>query len=306
MNNIKDLNLENELLPLFDYSLNMFSRNKILEILGKPLQSTTDIIKRQNILKGFSENKGILKNYSYTVLYLNEVHFFLNDEKIEDLSKKKLKYKLFASKQEKTRYISKLNQLVLFFHRLESKYFTRLRLEAFPKDYASNIKRLLQFLSNFELYKFEHIIREKRLKDSHVIELIEKINELKRMELIKPFWEDFFLFESYLSISIGITKNNFSYPIFTEGSIKLSDFYHPLLENPVKNSIETYSNVIVLNGPNMSGKSTFLKSVGLCVYFGHLGIGIPALEGEIPFCDYFSIEINRRDDILNGYSHFMT
>tara|TARA_R110000796_G_C14508376_1_gene429626 strand:+ start:78 stop:1340 length:1263 start_codon:yes stop_codon:yes gene_type:complete len=306
MNNIKDLNIEKEILPLFDYSMNMFSRNKILEILEKPLQSTTDIIKRQNILKGFSKNEKILKDYSYTVLYLNEVHFFLNDEKIEDLSKKKLKYKLFASKQEKTRYTSKLNQLILFFHRLESKYFTRLRLEAFPKDYASNIKRILQFLSNFELHKFEHIIREKRLKDNHVIELTEKINELKRKELIRPFWEDFFLFESYLSISFGITKNNFVYPIFIDNSIKLRDFYHPLLENPVKNNLKTNSNVIVLNGPNMSGKSTFLKAVGLCMYFGHLGIGIPASEGEIPFCDYFSIEINRRDDILNGYSHFMS
>lgn len=306
MNNIKDLNIEKEILPLFDYSMNMFSRNKILEILEKPLQSTTDIIERQNILKGFSENKKILKDYSYTILYLNEVHFFLNDEKIEDLSKNKLKYKLFTSKQEKTRYTSKLNQLILFFYRLESKYFTRLRLEAFPEDYASNIKRILQFLSNFELHKFEHIIREKRLKNNHVIELTEKINELKRKELIRPFWEDFFLFESYLSISFGITKNNFVYPIFTDNSIKLQDFYHPLLENPVKNNLETNSNVIVLNGPNMSGKSTFLKAVGLCIYFGHLGIGIPATEGEIPFCDYFSIEINRRDDILNGYSHFMT
>lgn len=306
MNNIKDLNIEKEILPLFDYSMNMFSRKKILEILEKPLQSTTDIIERQNILKGFSKNEKTLKDYSYTVLYLNEVHFFLNDEKIEDLSKKKLKYKLFASKQEKIRYTSKLNQLILFFHRLESKYFTRLRLEAFPIDYASNIKRILQFLSNFELHKFEHIIREKRLRDNHVIELTEKINELKRKELIRPFWENFFLFESYLSISFGITKNNFVYPIFIDNSIKLRDFHHPLLENPVKNNLETNSNVIVLNGPNMSGKSTFLKAVGLCMYFGHLGIGIPASEGEIPFCDYFSIEINRRDDILNGYSHFMS
>lgn len=295
-----------EILPLFDYSMNMFSRNKILEILEKPLQSTTDIIERQNILKGFSVNEKILKDYSYTILYLNEVHFFLNDEKIENLSKNKLKYKLFTSKQEKTRYTSKLNQLILFFHRLESKYFTRLRLEAFPKDYASNIKRILQFLSNFELHKFEHLIREKRLKNNHVIELTEKIIELKRKELIRPFWEDFFLFESYLSISFGITKNKFVYPIFIDNSIKLQDFYHPLLENPVKNNLETNSNVIVLNGPNMSGKSTFLKAVGLCMYFGHLGIGIPASEGEIPFCDYFSIEINRKDDILNGYSHFMT
>ena len=231
MNNIKDLNIEKEILPLFNYSMNIFSRNKILEILGKPLQSTSEITQRQNILKGFSKNQKILKDYSYTVLYLDEVHFFLNNEKIEDLSKKKLKYKLFASKQEKTKYTSKLNQLILFFYRLESKYFTRLRLEDFPKDYASSIKQILEFLSSFELHKFEHIIREKRLKDNHVIELTEKINELKRRELIGPFWEALFLFESYLSINNGIIKNNLSFPTFTKDKIGLRDFYHPLLEN---------------------------------------------------------------------------
>lgn len=306
MNNLKDLNIDEEILPLFDYSLNIFTRNKILEILKNPLQSTAEITRRQNILIGFSENKNILNDYSYTVLYINEVYNFLNDEKIEDLSQKKLKYRLFASKQEKTRYISKFNQLVLFFHRLESKYFTRLKLNSFPKDYASNIKRILQFLSFFELNKYEHIIREKRLKDKHIIELTEKIHELKKKDLIRPFWEDFFLFEAYLSINLGITNNKFTYPSFIKNGIKLFDFYHPLLETPIKNNFETTSNVIVLNGPNMSGKSTFLKAVGLCMYFGHLGIGIPASIGEIPFCDYFSIEINRRDDILNGYSHFMS
>ncbi len=306
MNNLKDLNIEKEILPLFNFSLNIFAKNKILEILKKPLQSTIEIAQRQNILKGFTENNNILTDYSYTVLYLNEVHFFLNNEKIENLSLKRFQYKLFTSKQEKARYVSKLNQVILFFHRLESNYFTRLKLKTFPKDYALSIKRILQFLSYFESSKYAHIIREKRLKDKHVIELTEKISELKKKELIQTFWEDFFLFEAYLSINLGILKNKFVFPSFTENSISLSGFYHPLLKNPIKNDFETKSNVIVLNGPNMSGKSTFLKAVGLCVYLAHLGIGIPASFGKIPFCNYFSIEINRRDDILNGYSHFMT
>ncbi|WP_158973530.1 hypothetical protein [Cellulophaga sp. L1A9] len=306
MNNLKDLNIEKELLPLFDHSLNKFAKNKILKILETPLQSTNEIIKRQNILKGFTANNKVLKDYSYTVLYLNEVYYFLDEEKIEDLSQKKLKYKLFASKQEKTRYISRFNQLVLFFHRLQSKYFLRLDLEQFPKEYSSKINQILQFLSNFELHKYEHIIREDRLKDKHVIELTEKINDLKEKELIAPFWENLFLFEAYLSINLGINKNNFKFPNFDKKHIKLKDFYHPLINKPVKNDFETESNVILLNGPNMSGKSTFLKAVGICIYFGHLGIGIPASFGEIPFCNHFSIQINRRDDILNGYSHFMT
>jgi DNA mismatch repair protein MutS len=306
MNNLKDLNIEKELLPLFDYSLNMFAKEKIIEILKTPLESTNEIVARQNILKGFTANNQILKDYSYTVLYLNEVHYFLNDEIIEDLSQKKLKYKLFASKQEKTRYTSKFNQLILFFHRLESRYFTRLKLNQFPEEYATKIKEILKFLSSFELFKYEHIIREERLKDKHVIELTEKIKTLKETDLIIPFWKNLFLFEAYLSINLGINKNNFTFPNFDKKHIKLKDFYHPLINKPVKNDFETESNVILLNGPNMSGKSTFLKAVGLCIYFGHLGIGIPASFGEIPFCNHFSIEINRRDDILNGYSHFMT
>jgi DNA mismatch repair protein MutS len=39
MNNLKDLNIEKELLPLFDYSLNKFAKKKIIEILNTPLKS---------------------------------------------------------------------------------------------------------------------------------------------------------------------------------------------------------------------------------------------------------------------------
>lgn len=306
MNNIKDLRTEKEILPLFDYSLNKFTKEKILEILKSPLRSTTEIYTRQKIFKGFAANHSILKDYSYTVLYLNEVYFFLNDEKIDDLSEKKFKYKFFTSKLEKQRYESRFNQLLLLFHRLHSRYFLRLELKHFPKEYSSSIKRILQFLSNLELHKYEQIIREDRLKDKHIIALTEKVNKLRKKKLIEPFWKDLFLFEAYLSISLGILKNNFIFPSLSKNHIKLLDFYHPLIIEPVKNDFETTSNVIVLNGPNMSGKSTFLKAIGICFYFGHLGIGIPASAGEIPFCNHFSIEINRSDDIMNGYSHFMT
>jgi DNA mismatch repair protein MutS len=169
-----------------------------------------------------------------------------------------------------------------------------------------NIKRILQFLANFELNKYEHIIREESLRDKHIIELSKKIIELKKKELVITFWEDLFLFEAYLSINFGILHHNLTFPEFSNNHIKFLNFYHPLINEPVKNNFETTSNLIILNGPNMSGKSTFLKTIGICLYFGHLGIGIPASIGEIPFCNYFSISINKTDNILKGYSHFMS
>jgi len=156
------------------------------------------------------------------------------------------------------------------------------------------------------LSKYEYIIREKQLKSKHLKKITAKISALQEEGKIEKFWDDLFLFESYLSISKAIIKREFVFPVLTENTLNINDFYHPLVENPIKNSFKAFKNVIVLNGPNMSGKSTFLKSVSLCLYLGNLGFGIPASSAEIPFCTDFSIGINKRDDILNGYSHFMT
>jgi DNA mismatch repair protein MutS len=56
----------------------------------------------------------------------------------------------------------------------------------------------------------------------------------------------------------------------------------------------------------MSGKSTLLKAIGLCVTLAHLGLAVPAEKCELAWFDVISIAINLNDDILNGYSHFMT
>ncbi|MBB4804511.1 DNA mismatch repair protein MutS [Flavobacterium nitrogenifigens] len=304
MSNIEDLNIKKEVLPIFDYSLNSFTRNKILSILETSLKSESQIIERQYILKGFISNIEILKKYSYTVLYLNEVHFFLNNFKSEQVESKR--HFFFGPSTDEILLNNKINQLILFFHRLESICFLRLNLRDFPETYRSDLKRIITFLSCFQLKKYEKIIREKQLRNKDSKDLIAIILKLKSDNMIQPFWEDLFLFESYLSISRAIVDKNFVFPTFEKKALTLVDFYHPLVENPVKNSFAASTNVIILNGPNMSGKSTFLKSVSLCVYLGNLGFGIPASKGEIPFCTNFSIGINKRDNILNGYSHFMT
>ena len=304
MNNTQDLNIKNEILPIFDYSLNSFTKNKILYLLETPLISEDKIIERQDILKAFVANMKVLENYSYTVLYLNEVHFFLNNFKEVNFKSKSF---LFSDPDyDEIHLNNKLHQMLLLFYRLESVYFSRITIKYFPENYKKHLNRILSFLSFFELKKHELIIREKRLKRKHVKELINKILKLKTEQRIEVFWEDLFLFESYLSISLAIQNKKFSFPTFGDKEISLNDFYHPLIRNPIKNNFTTFSNVILLNGPNMSGKSTFLKSISLCIYLGNLGLAIPASKGIIPFFSDFSIGINKRDNILSGYSHFMT
>ncbi len=305
MNNIQDLNIEKEILPLFDNTLNKYSRAKVLEILNYPLKSVEKIKYTQDIFRGFSENKKILKDYSYSVSYLLEVYNFLQNYDLDELSNKKLKYKFFTSKKVKVEHNARLSQMILLFHRLNNFCFSRLSLNVFPKAYEKNIREIIDFLSVFNLNHYDTLIREYKFKDKEVIEICEKINELKSDDKISLFWDNLFHFEAYFSINQTIEQKKFVFPKF-DNTLVLENFYHPLIEKPVKNDFSTASNVILLNGANMSGKSTFLKAIGLSIYLGHLGFGIPASNGSIPFFKNFSIGINHRDDILNGYSHFMT
>lgn len=301
---IQDLNIKNEVLPIFNNSLNKFTEGKIIELLHQPLDSVEKIQERQHIFKAFIENRKVLEDYSYTVLYLNQVHAFISHLKPKDFPKNKLQYFFEFPKDKKSQYKSDFSLMILFFHRLYTKYFLRIDLKSFPPNYRKQIEFIIEFLHNFHLKKYENIIREKELTSGHILELVQIINNSK--DKIETFWKHFFLFEAFHAISQGFIKQKYNFPNFNEErKIQLEEFYHPSLQNPVKNTLEDNNNVLILNGPNMSGKSTLLKSIAICVYLSHLGFAIPAKSASLSFFQHFFIHIHRHDDLLKGYSHFM-
>jgi DNA mismatch repair protein MutS len=129
-------------------------------------------------------------------------------------------------------------------------------------------------------------------------------NSISNSEIIN-FWEDFFLFETYWSITKGIILKNFKFPTFSNDFI-IENFYHPFINEPIKNTVQVNENIVIITGPNMSGKSSMLKSIGLCMYLAHLGIGVPASKCTIPYFNSISIKINSRDDLKNKASHLTT
>ncbi|MFZ4741666.1 MAG: MutS-related protein, partial [Bacteroidales bacterium] len=78
------------------------------------------------------------------------------------------------------------------------------------------------------------------------------------------------------------------------------------IENPVKNDVVSLDNknLCFVSGANMAGKSTFLKSVGLCVYLSHLGFPVPASSMETTVFNGLYTTINMSDNINKGYSHY--
>ncbi len=113
--------------------------------------------------------------------------------------------------------------------------------------------------------------------------------------------------ESLLSISgyQKSLKNDYVHPIFTKKvSLNIKDGIHPLLDKPVPNSISIKEKGIVLTGTNMSGKSTFLRMLGVNILLSQSFYFALAKEYKASFFNIVS-SISPNDDLSKGKSYYM-
>jgi DNA mismatch repair protein MutS len=307
MTNINDLNIEDEVLPLFDFTYNSFSGQAVRELLTEPLGSKSDILFRQHVLKGFIGNREILKEYSYSRFNLSDIYSFFETFSAGSFFGLHLRRKLMFSEKERHQKRGKLIMLILLFNRIHSTYLSKIDTKLFPEEYATELDRINGFFVDFDLENYESIFRKKKkIRIGHIVELLKVITEKVTNGQAATFWKRWYLFEAYLSISDGIIRHGFIFPSFEDTSFAIEGLYHPLIKNPVRNDLIASRNVILITGPNMSGKSTLLKAVSLCVYLGHKGLAVPASKATIPFFTTISVAINLTDSIVSGYSHFMS
>ena len=110
------------------------------------------------------------------------------------------------------------------------------------------------------------------------------------------------------------TKNSYVKPEITEdNSLEIRGGRHPIVEklipagNYVKNDVvlDDEKNLIILTGPNMSGKSTYMKQVALNIILSHIGSYVAADYAKIPIVDKIFTRVGASDDLLTGQSTFM-
>ncbi|MEG0983288.1 MutS-related protein, partial [Algoriella sp.] len=293
-----DLNLKKEIFPLFDYCLNDISKYKLFDLLNFTLKNKEEIYARQIIIKGFIKNESNLENYTYSKIYFHQVHNFLTQASYDELDISKLDLIIFSKVKQEIQ--SKIIQFTSLFEKILNSFLKKINKTDFPTSYVKDLDYMIDFISFFEIDYYKSLNNYK-IKD--IISLSKKIKSKKNE--FQKFYDILLKSEAYFSISQGCIFNKFTFPSFIDHDISIKDVYHPLLEKPVSNDVFFDKNVILLTGPNMSGKSTFLKSIFISIYLGHLGIAVPAKEANFPFFDYFSISINHQDDLKSGYSHFM-
>jgi DNA mismatch repair protein MutS len=302
---IKDLGISSHIINLFNYTQNDDAKECIKKMLLTPLLSQQAVIERQNILKGFLANIANFQNYSYSRIDFREADFFMEKFTDEEYLPKWIKFRLRLSRAKYYQYRSKFVQVVLLLNRLHH-YIKNLSTAAFPENYKNELLQMDDYLSSYRLNYYESLIRENKLRIKHIIVFFGLISERKSKKLDIEFKEAYTRFEAYISIATGIHNHKFQFPKIGGSTVTINNFYHPVLKNPVKNSLHTETNVILLTGPNMSGKSTLLKAVGICVYLANIGFAIPASGAAIPFYNTIDVFINLNDDLQSGYSHFMT
>lgn len=117
------------------------------------------------------------------------------------------------------------------------------------------------------------------------------------------------------SLAIVALENNYCKPEIKEsGELYIKDGRHPVVEKMIPRSTfvanDTYidndnTQLILITGPNMAGKSTYMRQVALINILAQIGSFVPAEKASIAICDKIFTRIGASDDLARGKSTFM-
>lgn len=121
--------------------------------------------------------------------------------------------------------------------------------------------------------------------------------------------------DSLASLALVAQRNNFVRPkINTNGVIDIKNGRHPVVELMIENDMfianDTYldngkKRISVITGPNMAGKSTYMRQTALIVLMAQLGSFVPADKANIGIVDRIFTRVGASDDLASGQSTFM-
>ncbi len=150
--------------------------------------------------------------------------------------------------------------------------------------------------------------------ESHIFEQVRQTIE-KEIERLKRTADIIAKTDVLLSLAQTAYKNNFTMPeISDNGKIEIIDGRHPVVEKMSRKTMfvpnDTHMNtdedrMIIITGPNMAGKSTYMRQVALITLMAQIGSFVPASSAKIGIVDKIFTRVGASDDIASGQSTFM-
>lgn len=119
--------------------------------------------------------------------------------------------------------------------------------------------------------------------------------------------------DSLCSLSLVSEEHHLIRPKFNNNhNLRIIDGRHPVVEvvsnnNYVKNDVimDESTSTLLITGPNMSGKSTYMRELAIIIIMAQMGSFVPAAEADLPIFDSIYTRIGASDDLVSGESTFM-
>ncbi len=244
-----------------------------------------------------------------------------NDE-LDEIKEITIKGKNWISElQTKEREVTGIKNLKIGYTKIFGYYLevTKSYLKDVPDNYIRK-----QTLANAERYVTPEL-KEMEAKILNADEQVMKIEYELFLEIrqfisnhVKRIQETAYsiaVIDTINSLAITAVKNNYVRPeINNKGFINIIDGRHPVIEKIMKNEMfvpnDSYIDnkehrMSIITGPNMAGKSTYMRQVALIALLAHLGSFVPAKKAEICVLDKIFTRVGASDDLSQGQSTFM-
>jgi DNA mismatch repair protein MutS len=312
----KDLIALKESLSKIPEIKKIFKEYKTLPALLKKLTSELDDVKE---VRGLIE-KAIVDDPPHIITEGGIIKEDYNKEldKLKKASREGKKW--IAGLQAKEREKTGIKSLKVGFNKVFGYYIevTKANLSQVPSDYIRK-----QTLVNCERF----ITVELKDKESLIIGAEEKMKEMEyeiflavRTDILKELGR----IKNTASITANLDvlssladialKNDYCRPEITKtGKIQIKDGRHPVLEKvldepfiPNDTLLDNEDHqLVIITGPNMAGKSTYIRQIALIVLMAQMGSFIPAKEASISVVDRLFTRVGATDDLTRGRSTFM-
>lgn len=179
-----------------------------------------------------------------------------------------------------------------------------------------------QTLTNCERY-ISPILKE---KEALILNAEEKIIELEytlfseirekiksyipRLQKISKTISEIDVLQSFTTVT---EENNYVRPILSdEKAIEIIDDRHPVVEKVIDGEyvpndilMDKDTDILLITGPNMAGKSTYMRQLAITVIMAQIGCFVPASKAILPIFDHIFTRIGASDDLVSGESTFM-
>ena len=330
---------------LREYLYQVYDLERLSGRIGYGNTNGRDLLQLKNSLKVLPNIKSILDNLKYenTIETLDELYELLQNSidedapvtikeggiiksgfnlELDELKENRSSGKDFVIKMEsEERNRTGIKNLKVGYNKIFGYYIevSKSNIGLIKEEY-NYIRK--QTLANCERY-VTPLLKEKEalilgaeekiinLEYNLFIEIKNKVQTyIKRIQNIAKVIAEIDVLQSFATIS---EENNYIRPIITDKRIvEIIDNRHPVvekvLETPfVPNDIlmDEKTNILIITGPNMAGKSTYMREFAITVIMAQIGCFVPAKKCTLPIFDQIFTRIGASDDLVSGDSTFM-